>query len=147
VVDDRHQLHELRVDPYQLGMQRRDVFLQLEALLDDLRPGVRLAGGGEHRRPSLATVCACSRVGAVTISDSTVWVASSLAEKPIPALARRRALVSARSRTPRWSANFCGPDSTRLAVGAVVDVELLFFFDVDFCFGAGWLTCSVTMLR
>ena len=65
----------------------------------------------------------------------------------MPALALRCDFFSARSRIARWSANFCGPESTRLTGGAVVEV-VLFFFEFDLSvFGGGCATRSVTMLR
>ena len=48
---------------------------------------------------------------------------------------------------PRWSANFCGPESTRLTGGAVVEVVLFFFEPGLVVLGGGCATRSVTMLR
>ena len=71
MVHDRHQLHELGVDPAQLVVQPAGAHRELVLRLDDLRFESEMRAL-ERRGPVPASVCACALVGAVTINESVL---------------------------------------------------------------------------
>ena len=71
VVDDRHQLHELRVDPLELGVQCRHVNVHVMPLLEQQVLGVLACARCRTRSPSSSPPSSPRPgSGAVTISDS-----------------------------------------------------------------------------